>query len=153
MAYMKNLKDFIMDRRPIFCKECGGRLFYQASGIYECGTCGEEDLDDFGKIKKYLDEKGRAVPAAIIADDTGVPIDIINTFLRNGRLEIPEGSNIYIKCEKCGCALRYGRYCYDCTKSLVGELHGAFFEHVGDQPKNEKKQEGKMRFLEGKEKR
>ena len=32
----------IMDRRPMYCKECGGKLFYQNSGIYQCEDCGAE---------------------------------------------------------------------------------------------------------------
>lgn len=145
---MTDLEKRIMDRRPMFCKECGGKLFYQAGGSYKCEDCGAEEYDDFGKIKRYLEAHGPS-PATFISEDTGVPLEIINLFLKNGRLEIPEGSKFYIKCERCGCALRFGRYCPGCTKELVGQLHGAMFEQMGEKPKQdiEKKKE-KMHFLD-----
>lgn len=138
----------IMERRPIFCKNCGGKLFYQSGGLYRCEDCGEEELDDFGKIKQYLEEHGPSA-ATFISEGTGVSLEIINLFLKNGRLEIPEGSNFYIKCERCGCSLRFGRYCYSCTKELAGQLKGAMFEQMGEKPKSvQEKEKGKMHFLD-----
>lgn len=141
------LDEFIMNRRPIFCKECGGKLFYQNSGEYVCEECGSSELDDFGKVKRYLDENG-PTPPPIIEEETGVPLEILNVFLRNGRLEIPEGSKYYIKCERCGCALRFGRFCYDCTKNFAGQLSGTIYQQMGERPKIvPKKEGGKMRYL------
>ena len=143
----------IMDRRPMDCKECGGKVFYQNSGIYQCEDCGAEEYDDFGKIKNYLEIHGPS-PAPYISEDTGVPLEIISVFLRNGRLEIPEGSKYYIKCERCGCALRYGRYCPACTRELAGQLQGALFEQMGEKPKQEvEKKKEKMHFLDNVNKR
>lgn len=145
---MTDIEKRIMDRRPIFCKKCSGKLFYQAAGNYKCKDCGEEEYDDFGKIKNYLESNGPS-PATVIAEGTGVPLEIINIFLKNGRLEIPEGSKFYIKCERCGCSLRYGRYCPGCTRELAGQLHGAMFEQMGEKPKYEsKKNKEKMHFLD-----
>ena len=80
---MNDVEKLVMDRRPIFCKKCGGKLFYQNSGEYVCEDCGAAELDDFGKIKRYLDENG-PTPASIISEDTGVALEIVNLFLRNG---------------------------------------------------------------------
>lgn len=142
------LDRWVMERRPIFCKKCGGKLFYQSGGAYECELCQSEELDDFGKVKRYLDEHG-PTPAATVSDETGVPVDILNVFLRNGRLEIPEGSKYYIKCEKCGCALRFGRYCQDCTKQMAGQLKGSYFEQMGEKPQRAV-ENAQMRFLDKK---
>lgn len=142
---MYDVEKFIMERRPIFCKKCGGKLFYQAGGVYQCQDCESEEYDDFGRIKMFLEEHGPA-PATEIEEETGVPLEIINLFLRHGRLEILEGSKFYIKCEKCGCALRYGRFCLDCTRQIAGQLMGPIYEVTGEKPKNAKPQE-KMRFL------
>ena len=88
-------------------------------------------------------------------ETAGVSMEVIDVFLKNGRLEIPEGSKFFIKCEKCGCALRFGRFCYDCTKELVGQLNVLMFEQMGEQPKNkgEHQEKGKMRFIDTKDKR
>lgn len=145
---MTEAEKLLMDRRPIFCKQCGGKLFYQNSGEYRCEDCEATELDDFGKIKRFLEKNGPS-PATEIAEETGVALEIINLYLKNGRLEIPENSKYYIKCERCGCALRFGRFCYGCAKELVGQLNSAMFEEMGEKPKsggiNEK---GKMHFLE-----
>lgn len=145
---MRESERLVMDRRPIFCKKCGGKLFYQNSGEYRCEDCEATELDDFGKIKRFLEKNGPS-PATEISEETGVALEIIDLYLKNGRLEIPENSKFYIKCERCGCALRFGRFCYGCTKELVGGLNGAMFEEMGEKPKSvEMKEKGKMRFLE-----
>lgn len=143
---MTDLEKILLERRPIFCKQCGGKLYYQDSGYYQCELCGAGEYDDFGKVKIYLEEHG-PTPELWISKDTGVEIEIIEMFLKNGRLEIPEGSRFYINCERCGCALRFGRFCYGCTKELAGQLKGALFEQMGEQPKVMKK-DGKMHYLD-----
>ena len=70
------------------------------------------------------------------------------------RFEIIENSKYYIKCERCGCALRYGRFCYSCTREIAGKLIGNVFEVVGEKPKFYRgKKSERMRFLDGKNKR
>lgn len=150
---MTDVEQILMERRPIFCKKCGGKLFYQNSGVYQCEDCGAEELDDFGKIKQYLEKNGPS-PASTISEETGVALEIVNLFLKNGRLEIPEGSRLYIKCERCGCSLRYGRYCYGCTRELAGQLKGVMFEQMGEKPKVDTDREnGKMHYLDSNEKK
>lgn len=150
---MRGVEELIMNRRPVFCKKCGGKLFYQNSGEYICEDCGASELDDFGKIKRYLDKNG-PTPATTISEKTGVALEIVNLFLKNGRLEIPEGSDFYIRCERCGCSLRFGRYCYDCTKELAGQLKGVMFEQMGEKPKiNPDKEKVRMHFLDNNRKK
>lgn len=149
----EDVEKMIMERRPIFCKECGGRLFYEGEGAYKCHDCESIEFDDFGKIKRFLEKNGPS-PATEIAAGTGVKLEIINIFLKNGRLEIPEGSNFYIKCERCGCALRYGRYCLKCTKELAGQLQGSFFEQMGEEPKTKiDLKDEKMHYMNRKKKK
>lgn len=126
------------------CSNCGGKITYLYSGIYKCEECGFQDFDDFGKIKSFLEQNG-PTPAVIISENTGVPISIIDDYLRQGRIEIPNGSHHYIKCERCRTDIRYGRFCPDCVKELAGDIKKAFFnEAVGEKPKDNP---GKMRFL------
>ena len=140
-------KEFL-ERKPNRCSKCKGRLKYIGGGYYECYDCGHQEIDDFGRIKDYIDEDG-AAPAVVISDNTGVPIELVNGMLREGRLEIPEGSSVYIKCETCGCSIRYGRYCPDCIRNRTNSLKGVFFNpDVGEKPQHEvKTQDGRMHFL------
>lgn len=141
--------------RPWFCEICGGEMKPLYAGMYECKECKRHEYDDFGKVRAYIEEHGKQ-PAPILSAETGVSLETIEMFLRTGRLEIPEGSEIYIECERCGCDIRYGRFCSDCMKILTGDVKRAFFnEAAGEKPKNpsSKNKSGKMHtinWLEGK---
>ncbi|MCR5415484.1 MAG: hypothetical protein K6E79_01665 [Pseudobutyrivibrio sp.] len=137
------------ERKPTRCSECKGRIRYIGEGKYECFDCGHQEMDDFGRVKEYIDANGPR-PAVLISEHTGVPIEVINGMLREGRLEIPDGSPVYVNCESCGCSIRYGRYCPDCIRAKTNNLKGVYFNpDVGEKPRTEvkKKEEGKMRFL------
>ena len=110
-------------------------------------------MDDFGKVKKYLEENG-PTPTLVLAEATGVKVEIIEIFLRQGRLEIPEGSKYYLKCERCGCSIRFGRYCPSCTQELAGGIQRMLFEDMGARPKNTNSElMGRMRYLDRRERR
>ena len=101
---------------------------------------------DFEKVKEYLEENGKT-PAFIISEDTGVSVDIINEFLRNGRIEIPEGELSYIQCEKCGQSIRYGRFCPHCALSLSKDIQSALNSGmIGEIPKT--KTSSRMHYFE-----
>lgn len=137
-------KRLILSNKFSECKACGGKMEYLYSGIYKCGDCKAMKMDDFGKIRTFLDKEG-PTPAVIISQETGVPLDIINDYLRHGRLEIPEGSSHYIKCEKCKVDIRFGRYCPECVAQLAGAIKQSFLvEEIGERPK----ETGKMRYLD-----
>ena len=141
------LEKVFLANRPVICHTCNGKLMYIGGGKYRCEKCNIEFYDDFGKIKEFLDEHGPA-PALLIAEKTGVKLDLIDLFLRKGRLEIIENSPVYINCEKCGCAIRYGRYCPHCARLLLGGIMALFHEDTGECPKNSPKlKDGKMHFL------
>lgn len=142
----KQLKAAFLDTRPVFCSKCNGKLHYVGGGRYKCMSCEEECLDAFGTIKEYLDEHGPS-SAYIISEETGVRLELIELFLRKGRLEILENSPFYLSCEKCGCAIKYGRYCPDCARTLLGGIKSLFHEDIGERPKSDTKKAGKMHFL------
>lgn len=141
---MSDIDKIIISNINRKCKACGGKLIYLYSGIFECDTCNIHILDDFGKIKTFLEKNG-PTPAIIIAEKTGVGLDVINDFLRRGKVEIPENSPYYIKCERCKTDIRYGRYCPECVVQLAGAIKKAFLaEEIGERPKRN----AKMHFLD-----
>ena len=93
------LEKLIVDNKPVQCTKCNGKMKYLQGGMYQCMECGYESLDDFGKVKQFLNENG-PTSALIISKATGVNAEIVEMFLKQGRLEIPENSKYYIKCEK-----------------------------------------------------
>ncbi len=121
------------------CPNCNVRMKYKYAGIYVCDSCGVEELNDFGKIKRYLDEHG-PTNAIELSAHTGVSRSKIGEFLRLGRVEIPENSPVFIHCRGCGVAIRYGNYCLECVHAK--NIQGAY---VGEVAKISKT---KMRFLD-----
>ncbi|ROR31561.1 hypothetical protein EDD66_101178 [Mobilisporobacter senegalensis] len=142
---MNKEKILILDNKPYLCTKCGSKYEYLSMGVYKCSQCGFITMDDYGKVRTFLDENGPA-PAIKISAGTGVPIEIINRFLREGKLEIPDGSDNYIRCEKCGKAeIRYGRFCPACALELSKKIESALkIEDIGEVPKYKN---GKMYFL------
>lgn len=141
----KKMKQLQWELKPTCCSKCGGEVEFRGHGEYRCKACGNVEMDDFGKVKKYINENG-PTPALIIAENTGVAMDRINQFLRQGRVEIPENSEVYIRCEKCGTEIRFGRFCPACASKLSKDLKGVF--EVGEVPKKKPEGDGKMRFLD-----
>lgn len=137
----------VYERKNNVCPKCYGKLLFEGSGIYKCSECGRIVLDDFGKIRKFLDENGTA-SAIEIKKATGVSIRTIKKMLKNGKLEIPESSEYFISCERCGCDIRYGRFCPDCARHLNNNLTTVFSGDTGEKPRTN----GKMRFLDKRQK-
>ena len=146
MLSMDELERVFLEHKPIKCERCKGKLEYIGSGKYECENCKCIMMDDFGKLKAYIDEHG---PTTVmeLSVMTGVKKSLIESFLKKGRLEIPEGSDFYITCEKCGCSIRYGRYCPDCISETAKGLKMFFHEDMGERPKGNPNHKGKMHFL------
>ena len=104
------------------CSRCGEIYVYDGFNI--CINCRREDEEDFQKVKMYLEEN----PGANIMEvSEGTKVDskkIIN-FLKEGRLEITDESNIILSCERCGRSIRTGRFCNACVVELKKELKTA----------------------------
>lgn len=127
------------------CPKCGTTYKDMEASFYQCGNCGYEEPTNFGIVRAYLEEHGNS-SALEISRDTGISVREINSFLRKGRLEIPEGSDIFIKCKKCGVDLRYGKYCPACANEIAKELKEAFdISTVGAVPRSN--MSGKMHSL------
>ncbi len=141
-------KERSWEDKPTVCSLCMGILHYHSHGEYICETCGHIERDNFGKVCHYIEENGPS-PAIVISEETGVTIDKINSYLKQGRIEIPEGSSVYIPCESCGRDIRFGRFCPECALRLSKQVQGAF--EVGEIPKHKSQgNEGTMHFI-GKE--
>ena len=120
------------------CPNCNSNMRYKYGGIFVCDKCGTETTNDYGKVKKYLDEHG-PTNAIDLAQQTGVSSSKISAYLREGKLEIPENSTVFLHCKGRGTPIRFGEYCTRCAKST--DIKGAY---IGDIPKSH---EAKVRFM------
>jgi len=101
------------------CSRCGS--IYAYDGFNICLKCRREDEEDFKKIKEYLDE----YPGANISEvesETGVNSKKIIEFLKQGRLEVGDEANVILSCERCGAAIKTGRFCEKCTIEMQKEF-------------------------------
>lgn len=128
------------------CVRCKRMFTYLGYGHFYCPTCRKADEEDFKKVKDYIFKNGTA-PALEVSENTGISLERINQYLREGRLEIPENSPIFIKCEMCSADIRSGRLCPDCAGKLTHAMREEMNfddEQIGAIPK---KLTGRMRFL------
>jgi uncharacterized Zn ribbon protein len=128
------------------CVRCKRMFTYSGFGHFYCPTCRKLDEEDFARVKNYIYDHGVA-SAIEVSEMTGVSLKTIEQYLREGRLEIPEESPIFIKCEKCKIDIRSGRLCTECARKLSAAMRKEMDfddEQIGDVPK---KMIGKMRFL------
>lgn len=128
------------------CVRCKRMFTYMGYGHFYCPACKKLDEADFTKVKEYIYENGTA-PAFEVFENTGVSLERITQYLREGRLEIPEMSPIFIRCEMCSADIRSGRLCPDCAGKLTKSMKVSMNfdeEQVGQVPR---KLNGKMRFF------
>lgn len=132
-----------------FCPSCGEPMRYMFGEVFKCQVCGRSELSDFGKVREFL-EKAGPQPAVVISRETGVQLNVIDKFLKEGRVEIPDGSDVYIKCQSCGTDIRYGRFCPECMMKMTKNLGQAMLApEVGEKPRNNF---GRMHTMDEKEK-
>lgn len=131
---------------PAKCPMCGGIYKELIPELVKCSSCGFEEKSTFGIVKEYIDANG--IPTIKeVAKACGIPIRKIDKFLRSGQLEIPESSDVFIKCKRCGVEIRFGKYCKECALILAKDITNALViteSEIGEVPK---KLEGKMRYI------
>ncbi len=101
------------------CSRCGSIYVYDGFDI--CLKCRRKDEDDFQRVKKYIDENPGANTNEI-SEETEVEASKIIEFLRQGRLEITDDSNILLDCERCGKPIKSGRFCKKCIVEMQREM-------------------------------
>lgn len=101
------------------CIKCGRVFAYQ--GFEVCSRCLDDEEADFKKVKEYLyDYPGATVIE--VSEETGVSEKKILRYLREGRIEIREEDNLLLDCERCGRAIRSGRFCDECIAKMQKEF-------------------------------
>ena len=146
---MSGLGALDMYNIPRVCNECGGVMVFKGVGEYHCELCGAVDYDDYGKVRGYI-EGHKGATAAQIEEAVGVPQRTIRRLLKDGRLEIAEGSKVYMRCELCGKQIRSGQYCPDCEikvhRTLEAKQRELLNQNTHGFGLEQRSEEGQRRF-------
>ena len=105
----------------IQCSMC--KKPFQSFGGKICGNCLEKIDKDFIVVRDYIYENKKA-DMDKVAEDTGVPKQIIMHLLKEGRLTIeePEGRSGLLFCEVCKKPISTGRMCKDCKDKVANTM-------------------------------
>ena len=129
--------DLGFEPKTVLCEKCGGIVKFRGSGRYECEDCGYVFLDDFGKVREFLEKRG---PSNImeISYATGIEKTVISKLLMDGRLQVTQLHGEGKKCLRCGIPIARGKYCAECEKTIPKT------RRTVKDPKND---DSKMRFI------
>ena len=95
-------------------------MVYKGVGEYACEKCKHIEYDDYGKVRKYLEEN-KGATAYEIQQGTGIAQRVIRTLVREERIEVSKNSRVFMKCKICGTDIRLGDLCSDCQKKQKQE--------------------------------
>lgn len=133
---------------PVTCKQCGGNMVFKGVGEYHCEDCGNVEYDDYGKVRRYLEEHPGA-NAVEVEQNTGVAQKAIRQLLRDARIQVTEGSQSFLQCELCHRNIRYGKFCPECEKKISrsAEEHQHRAKEFQGFGMNQRGDEGHRRFM------
>ncbi|GAB6087767.1 hypothetical protein [Alkaliphilus crotonatoxidans] len=124
------------------CRRCK-KIIHENSLQDFCSSCLKHVEEIFDQIREYLREYPGAT-AFEIEQRLGIPIHVVNNFVKDGRLiEVPN-EFLNVECQRCGCLLlsSHHKYCPKCEYEMLKDLEKAKSD-MGDV---EIKVKGKMRF-------
>ena len=100
------------------CATCKRLFPYPGYGYILCPECRRTDEAQFQLVKKFLDQypgsEGKEVFLA-----TGVPINTLIKWVREGRLISSNAINLGAVCDICGKPVCTGKLCPECKKDVV----------------------------------
>lgn len=115
------------------CPKCK-RLFSPTSGQLICPECMRAEEKEFEKVRDYLREN-RGADLNVVSEETGVHVKKIFKYLREGRIEITDGMQGFLNCEKCGKSIKSGHYCRECSEKVSKKLSSAISSPTSENDK------------------
>lgn len=103
------------------CPKCG-KLFVK--GIRDiCPACWQLEEKAFVKVVTYLRDpqhKGATIYEA--SEATGVSVQLITKFIRQGRISLKQYPDLGYPCEACGQLTKDGNLCSDCRTKFTSSV-------------------------------
>ncbi len=102
--------------KPINCDRCGKMFLSLASRT--CPECREEDEACLRRAKEILYRRPD-LDIMGLANEADIQIELIEDFIRQGRLVFRKAVKIDINCEMCGKPISKGKRCDSCNQRIV----------------------------------
>jgi len=132
------------------CRKCK-KLFNYLVGPTICPTCREKMEDEFKIVKDYIREHPH-IDMRTVSEECNVDPGQIRQWVREERLEFSSDSAVSLNCDRCGKAIKSGRFCPECKRDMsqtfgnsIGLGHGTVASSKPDKPS---KESPKMRFID-----
>lgn len=109
------------------CKECG-KLYVRVSSPY-CPNCLKKQDEMFENVYRFIrKQENRMSTVPQVHEATGVAIDWIYQWIREGRLQTALFQNLGYPCKSCGRTIQTGSLCDHCLKDLERDMERAHIE-------------------------
>lgn len=123
------------------CPKCGKIM---VKGIHDlCPNCIREIEQQYDKCLKYLRENHKTTLIEL-SEATGVSVNMITRFIREGRISIANAPNMNYGCEVCGTSIREGAMCESCRQKLLKDANN--LAEDAQRKQEQLKQENKISF-------
>lgn len=80
--------------KPATCPKCNVDYRYMGLGHYQCQNCEDVVLDDYGKVRDYVENSIEDVGVEKASADTGVSVERIKELIEMGKLSLSSGKNV-----------------------------------------------------------
>ena len=130
------------------CSTCHKLFRYPGFGYLLCPECKRTDEARFQLVKKFLDQYPGAEGKDVF-HATGVPINTLVKWVREGRLISSNAINLGAVCDVCGAPVSSGKLCPECKKDIVKQFREASAKEIEEIEKLSPPDKGSgMRFLQ-----
>ncbi len=103
------------------CPRCGTIFLKNLRPI--CNHCYLEQEKNYEKVSSYMRRKqNRRATIREVHEETGVDLQQIHQFVREGRLLVSMFPNLAYPCESCGKDIQEGRLCSSCKENITEGL-------------------------------
>lgn len=105
------------------CPICGNP-FKKTDIRTVCDHCLEKDKKDLDIVLEFFRKKvNRTATITEVEDATGISIDTIQRYIREGKIRVKPFPNLWYPCQRCGAKIHDGYFCDICLKEMGEELN------------------------------
>lgn len=104
------------------CPSCGD-IYVKNQFRDVCQKCWKEEEQAYDQVSKFMRRReNRAATMLQLVEAVGVEEELIQKFIRTGRLKVTQFPNLGYPCDKCGAIIRSGKLCEPCALEIKKDL-------------------------------